>query len=309
MDEKDEKRIKRASRFVEESLTIRQQPADEVGSVAYVARVLAMATLPHSKQEKNEFKRTNGDLTISMVAPSEVGLPFGTYPRLILSWIVTEATRTQSHVLELGDSLSAFMHELGMVPHGGRWGTITRLREQMSRLVATAISWKTERPGERHLYSVVPIYGSHLYWNPRNPFQRDLWQSTLEINRDFYDAVIQNPVPVDMRAMKVLAHERSPLALDIYSWLTYRLSYLEEPTVIPWGSLQFQFGGDFARKEDFKRKFLERLQLVKQLYPAARVRPSEDRRRPGLILEPSPTHVPKLVKPKLKRLPEPPSPE
>lgn len=39
---------------------------------------------------------------------------------------------------------------------------------------------------------------------------------------------------------------RSPLALDIYCWLTYRASYLRRPTEIPWTALALQFGAGYA---------------------------------------------------------------
>ena len=54
---------------------------------------------------------------------------------------------------------------------------------------------------------------------------------------------------------------RSPMALDLYSWLTYRMSYLERLTGIPWGALQLQFGADYpyiplGTADYFKRKAL-----------------------------------------------------
>jgi len=56
----------------------------------------------------------------------------------------------------------------------------------------------------------------------------------------FYDEVRTSPVPIDMRAMRAL--KKSPLALDVYFWLTYRLSYLLQTRVIPWAALQMEFG-------------------------------------------------------------------
>jgi hypothetical protein len=299
------KNIERASRFVDEARAIQGESANSAGSVAYVARVLAQVTLPHSKTDAIKYERTSGNVTIAMKGDPDVGLPFGTYPRLILAWMATEAKLTKSPVLEMGDSLSAFMRELNLVPTGGRWGSVTRLRDQLNRLFETTITWTTYDPEERTktLRNVAPVREAKLWWDPKRPSQADLWQSVIRLDQEFYEALVHKSVPVDMRALKILAHERSPLALDIYSWLTYRMSYLEAPTLVPWTALQDQFGGNFARKEDFKRKFLERMRLVQELYPSARVRPSEDRKRPGLILEPSPTHVPKLVRPKLKALP------
>ena len=38
-------------------------------------------------------------------------LHYGTLPRLLLAWVCTEAVRTQSRELVLGDSLSVFMRK------------------------------------------------------------------------------------------------------------------------------------------------------------------------------------------------------
>ena len=92
---------------------------------------------------------------------------------------------------------------------------------------------------------------------------------------------------LDLRALKAL--KGSPLALDIYSWLTYRMSYLRKPCLIPWEALQTQFGADYGRLRDFKRKFLGHLADVLQIYPAARL----SEQPPGLSLRPSPTHLPR----------------
>jgi len=88
-----------------------------------------------------------------------------------------------------------------------------------------------------------------------------------------------------MRALKAL--RRSPLALDLYCWLTYRMSYLRKDTVIPWQSLQAQFGADYSRERDFKAKFSESLRKVLTVYPAAKAQPSGN----GLLLSPSRTHI------------------
>ena len=94
-------------------------------------------------------------------------------------------------------------------------------------------------------------------------------------------------MPIDLRALKAL--KGSPLALDIYSWLTYRMSYLRRPCLIPWEALQTQFGADYGRPRDFKRKFLAHLADVLHVYPAVRL----SERPAGLLLRPSPTHLPR----------------
>ena len=91
-----------------------------------------------------------------------------------------------------------------------------------------------------------------------------------------------------MRALKAL--KRSPMALDIYCWLTYRMSYLKRPTQIPWGALQAQFGADYADtpqgRQGFKRGFFRALRSVLTVYPA-----KVEEGTQGLKLHPSKTHV------------------
>ena len=100
--------------------------------------------MSHRDPKANEFRRRNGNYTLTMLAPSEIGLPYGVIPRLLLAWISTETVRTQERTLVLGDNLSGFMRQLDLVPTGGRWGTITRLRGQMQRLFSCMVTCSYE---------------------------------------------------------------------------------------------------------------------------------------------------------------------
>jgi hypothetical protein len=271
-------------RLAEEAIAIEAQEAREAGSLGFMARLLVQVTLPHSKVDSNEFERRNGPITIAIMARSRVGIPYGRYPRLLLAWITTEAVRTRSARLELGETLSSFMGELGLVPTGGRWGTVPRLRDQMRRLFAATVSWTYDAQGEWIDEGIRPIEKAHLWWDPKQPEQAALWRSEISLNRRFYEEIISRPVPLDMRALRAL---RSPLALDIYTWLTYRMSYLRKPSTVPWELLQLQFGGDYARTRKFKENFLDRLKQVKTIYPSANIEPTAQ----GLMLRPSHPHV------------------
>jgi len=60
-----------------------------------MARVFAQVTLPHSRVAGPEYVRHNGLLTLSVLAPSAVGIPYGSIPRLLLAWVTTEAVRSK----------------------------------------------------------------------------------------------------------------------------------------------------------------------------------------------------------------------
>jgi hypothetical protein len=272
-----------------ESITRRAE--DEAREIGFSARLLVQATLPHSRPKPGvtEFERTNGFVTVHIQAPAKYGLPYGTYPRLLLSWITTEAVRTKSPELELGDSLREFMAKLDLATTGGTKGTIRPLRDQMQRLFKSTVSATYQDQFRERDHRFCPVEDSDLFWDPKSPGQVSLWRSTIKLSQTFYEEIIRRPVPVDMHVLRALAKSRSPLALDIYQWLTYRMSYLRDPTAIPWKALQGQFGGSQdVPIRAFKPKFLRHLKQVLELYPQARMEPGSS----GLKLLPSRPHVP-----------------
>ena len=272
-------------RLITEALAIESEDAKSVGALGFMARAMIQATLPHKQVAGNEFTRQNGNFSLTLLVPSKIGLPYGSLPRLLLSWVTTEAVRTKERELVLGNSLSTFMAELGMVPTGGRWGSITRLKKQMQRLFASSVSCTYDDGASWALESVKPVDSARLWWAPCNPDQAALWKSTVTLGERFYEEIIRSPVPVDMRALKAL--KRSPLALDIYLWLTYRFHYLSKPTVVPWVSLSHQFGCNYKVLRQFKAAFLREMRKVQVVYPDAGAKPIVS----GLLLSPSRTHI------------------
>ena len=280
------------SLLITQSMAIEAEDAAKAGAVGFMARALVQATLPHSKTAGNEFSRTNGNFTLSLLAPSHVGLPYGAIPRLLLSWMTTEAVRTKSRELELGDSLSGFMRELDLIPKAGRWGTTLRLKEQMTRLFASSVTCTYSDKRGVAMQSVNVVDAAQLWWNPKDPKQAALWKSTVSLGERFYNEIIERPVPIDIRALAAL--KRSPMALDIYLWLTYRMSYLNTPVSIPWAALSIQFGAGYKEVRQFRAAFLRELKRVLVVYPEAKVRVMEAGLDGGaLMLSPSKTHIKK----------------
>lgn len=291
----------RTRQAVEQILAIQEQSAQDADEVGFIARLLIQATMPHSKPQGNEWTRTNGNLTITMLAPSSVGLPYGSYARLILVWITTQAARNKHRMeqgyitpeearrLDMGHSLSSFMGELGLIPTGGRWGTIGRLRDQVNRMFKTTIS-ATYTQEDEDGRTVEDDGGarvsrrSHLWWDSKQPDQASLWGSWVELSADFFELITTKPVPLDMRVLRLI--KKSPMALDIYCWATYRVSYLKRDTVIPWEGLIAQIGANYPNtaqgRADFKAKFKQGLKKVKDAWPEFRGDPLTQ----GLLVRP-----------------------
>jgi len=285
--------------LVNEAMAIEAQAAQDAGAVGYMARALAQATIPHSKKDGNEFVRKNGHFTLTIVAPSNIGLPYGSLPRLLLVWVATEAVRTRECTLIMGENLSDFMRQLDLMPTGGVKGDITRLREQIKRLFSCMIRYTYNgQPKSWQDGGFCFAYKSFLWWDEAKLdglegkgsklIKLDDAEDTrprVVLTQEFFKEITTRPAPVDLRAVKIL--KQSPMALDIYCWLTYRMSYLGKPTLIPWEALEMQFGSDYTRTRAFKEAFIGHLKAVHVVYPQARL----DVTPLGLKLLPSPTHV------------------
>lgn len=247
---------------------------------AFIARQLVQATLPHKDPGNVQaWSRANGNLTLIIRSgwdhkkEKAIGYPYGTIPRLLLFWITTEALKTKNPRLDLGSSLASFMRQLGLDPsRGGKRSDVHRLREQMERLFQAVISFRQVREeksskGDAWMNMSVAPEGI-LWWDEKQPEQRTLWGSWIELSKQFYQAITAAPVPVDMRALKAL--KRSPLALDLYAWATYtafRTQETEQSRFISWEMLHQQLGGDYNKIDNFRDKAKAAFRKIKAVYP------------------------------------------
>jgi len=284
---------KNIDKLISEFLSMEAASAKDSNSIGYMARSFVQATLPHSKQEGNEFERRNGFFRLTVLSPSQVGLPYGSIPRLLIAWLTTEAVRTREREIILGDTLTEFMAKLGLVPTGGRWGSITRLRDQAQRLFSSSISCTYDDGKNWVIQNVKPVSSANLWWDPKVPKQVGLSQSTIILGEEFFKESITSPVPIDLRVLKAL--KQSPMAVDVYCWLTYRMSYLKNSTYIPWPVLQVQFGSGYSTSSqglrDFKRAFLRELRKINVFYSSLKIENGKN----NLILHPGKSHISKLL--------------
>lgn len=124
-------KLERLNKFISEAIAVEARNAKEVGALGFMARSLVQASLPHRNIKDREFQRQNGAFKLVIMAQKEIGLPYGVIPRLLLAWLTTEALRLKQREIILDNNLSNFLSDLGLISSGGRWGTITRLKEQI----------------------------------------------------------------------------------------------------------------------------------------------------------------------------------
>lgn len=256
-------------------------PADH--DKAFLARQLVQTTLPHADPGAVPvWSRSNGNVTLLIQQGYKsngegIGHPYGTLPRLIMYWMTTEAVRTKNARLVLGDSLAAFMEELGLDSRSkGPRSDRVRLEQQMRRLFAARISFEGTLQADgagAEMVEYMPIARRTVFWwSQKDPAQKALWESYVELDSEFFAAITANPVPVDLRALRAL--KRSPLALDLYSLLTYqafRASKTGRPIYMTWRQMQTALGTSYASHTDLKKSIKLALAKIGAVYPGLEI--------------------------------------
>ena len=263
-----------------------EAPAD----LGFMGRTMALCSLPRSNPGNQiRYIRQNGPFTLVMTTTGLHKLPHGSNPRLMLAWICTEAVRTGSREIVLGRSLSEFMRKLGISSTDGRGQA--RLRNQMKRLFNCSVQLNYTAAGRETSATALVAELTDFWWNPKHPDQTGLWESKVRLSEAFFNEIISHPVPLDMNTLKAL--KRSPLGLDIYLWLTYRIFALTTPQRLTWRRMYQQFGAHPARAHDketiqnFRRKVLRELKKIKIAWTELNYSTA-----PGvLILYPSSPHI------------------
>ena len=264
--------------------------------LGFMARLMALCSLPRTNPgDRLQYKRQNGPYKLIMIAGGDNKLPFGNLPRLLLAWLCTEAVRTQSLELILGASLSEFMRKLGIYHNSaGRGGVQTRLRNQMKRLFNASVQLIYEDQQGTASVSSFVADRTELWWDPKRPDERTLWESKIELGVRFFQEIIRHPVPLDMNTLKAL--KRSSLGLDLYLWLTYRTFTLQCPLRLSWKQLYRQFGVDPAKAGDnrtvqaFRTDCLRELKKIKMAWPGLNYFTPKG----VLVLSPSEPSIPRL---------------
>lgn len=270
--------------------------AERTSQIDYLHTVQCQCVLPYKNpgDHVRTWDRKQGAASLRIEAGSaldpktgkyvDVGLPYGEKPRLVLIHLASEALRTDSPLIDVESSMTAFARSLEMDTSGPH---LRHLKDQLSRLAAASVRMGMVAGG-RVFQVNTHIVSAFDLWYPDDAGQKMLWPSTVRLSREFFDSLERHAVPLDHRAVRAIAH--SSFALDTYTWLAQRLHRVPvgRPQFITWAALYDQFGQGFARLRDFRRQFLKTLVQVRSVYPGARLDPSEA----GVTLHNSPTPVP-----------------
>lgn len=257
----------------------------------HIHSVLAICGLPYRRLPENtrDFERKQGNMALDVSAgflrdtngnKIMQPVPFGPKARLILMHLCSEAVRQKSATIDIADTFTGFVRDLGFNDSGGKRGALTAFREQLNALSACTMRmsvWNGQRVRTR---TISPIEDIDL-WLAVDPHQRSLWPSTVTFSPAMFDSLKRHALPVNIRAVRAFAG--SARKIDLYFWLGWRLYSIASKTSISWEALAQQFGDGYARPRDFMAALHEDLGHIREVFPKLPV--SLDER--GIHLEPT----------------------
>jgi len=283
---------------------------DEEPVPAFLHSALCAMSLPtkRPKDETQPIVREDGKYALA-INPRPVlqqvdgksvmrslGVPYGAYPRVALIYLLSQAVMKQSRDVYLGRNFTEWMRRLGYqtISYGPR-GTANLMREQVDRLLACEWQIRWDGTGtDDNAFAVRDVKISNEYagsLDKNGSFAREIRMSEV-----FYSHLIEHAVPLNEIAIREL--KGTPTALDLYTYLAYRLPRItsQKGQVISWDQLAKHLGNE-ADSKRFRQTVRETMQLVSAVYPNANV----DLSGRTVVLHPSPAPLErKLVGPHLR---------
>ena len=238
-----------------------RRPKDEMAPIIRQDGRYTLAITP-----KPVLRREGGEMTLT-----SLGVPFGSYPRVILIYIMSEAVRTGSRDVYLGASFKDWLRRLGYenATHGIR-GTASLLRGQLERLLACEwmIRWD-DSASDDAAFAVKEVKLANEYSGLRTKdgsFIRE-----ISLADGFFSHLREHAVPLNEAAIRELRN--NPTALDLYTYFAYRLQRVvgDRPAMLSWDQLATHLGNAAESPRKFRQTIRQSWDLVSGVYPNARV--------------------------------------
>lgn len=278
--------------------------------IAYLAKDLIQVSFPYRNPKKDIWSRKNGNLKLTIEAgvdyhqDKRLDVPYGSIPRILVAWLGTEALKNSRdeknpnpRKICLGQSLSEFLEKIGINGStGGKNGSITRFKKQAELLFAARIRLIKENENYSARGYMNISSGEVLFWDTKNPDQQTFFENHILLSEEFYKVLTEKSVPLDWRVLKEI--KQSPLALDLYAWLTYRASYLSNPQKIKWETLNQQLGSNTQNIRKFRQEVRNALLKIKAIWQTLQI---DAQSSDFILIEPSPPLIEvKNIKGRLK---------
>lgn len=262
-------------------------------------RILIQVALPYTEREELVWRHDNSRASIRIEtgyredesgADVPCGIPHGGVGRLIFNRITTIALKQGSPVIELGSTMTEWLTSMDIHVSGGRNGRIRYVGDMLERVIKAKVTFITADatgPGCFRKEEQVRIAGEYCLWGGQSP--AGVTDGQLTLSPEFYEELVRSAVPVDERVLSYF--KRSPLTMDLYTWLTYRANSVwrtGKPMCVSWKQLYDQFPTEHKNRHAFARSVREHLRKIQGVWRDLKIETLRGR----MVLHPCKPHVP-----------------
>ena len=250
-------------------------------TLCFSSRPFILCGLPVRRLPENQllYERRNGRFVLQLTGHPEYGVPFG-QDRIVPIFLATLAVQQKSQVIRFR-SASEMLETFGMHKGGKEY---RRLIEAFERIFGATMFFGTDtlKPGAKVVRrSRFNFLREATIWYNRDQNQPPLseaFENVIVLSDEFYQEIVEHPIPTDLDAVRVLSS--APATLDLFMWLSYRCFSAKGEELVPiFGprGLAAQLGNaEYARPRRFREKLEEWLRAIRGMWPECPARISAD---------------------------------
>lgn len=250
----------------------------ESKSKVYTHAVFAQCILPAKSLPNNQkyYEVRHGKSSLVIQAGllrdesgriHEMEVPSGAKARLLFPYIIDNAKRTGNPTVDMGHNLYQFMLQ-NHVPIGGK--NRSELLRQANNISTSMINLGVWGETDNHKYMSQKHYRvaeEMSFWAEKNPDQFSMWNQYITLSNEFMAAIEEHSILLDLQPFIKL--QSNPKAMDMYTWLSYRLPSVKGTVKISYKDLHSIFGQQTKAHGSFKQEFKKALELALPYVPIA----------------------------------------
>ncbi len=253
--------------------------------IGYLCNWMVWGLFPNRRLDASHFSREYRGRKTTLFADASIGLPYGFWPRAIIVWICTEFVRKGTQHIDLGHSMSSFLRELRRPSSGGPRGSYKNLRSQVEKLLLSTITYYPKYSSGKYKNQLPPTQRSTAFFHVAEN-GKNFMDSTLVLAEGLFQSLQTDPVvPLNFETYLFLG--TSPLAMDLYALLTYKVACKKHPFDLSWDELMAHTGSTNNHPGSFRRACKHALCTIQIVYTGLRCTPTKS----GFHIERSEPHV------------------
>jgi len=238
--------------------------------IGFSSNIFMVFGLPAQRLKGNPFvwEKKNSLYTLALTKHKDYEIPTGCYARMNQIFIDTEVKTKNTNVIEVGRSFYDYAKKLGYKHGRAEKELVEQLVNYVTcRLDLTVVNDDLARHTE---ISALVSSGRDFFFDVKNPAQLTISSGRIVLSEDYAKYIHGHAAPLDLEVVRTFA--RSPLALDFYRFLAYRVNKLNKTIEFPDRLLFEQLGTEQSTDRITRARLRVILRQIQGFWPGLRAK-------------------------------------